>query len=644
VAVQQDLPLASEFPTPSREQWRALVDKVLAGAPFDRRLVTRTYDGLSIQPLYTAEDAPASDAAGVPGLAPFTRGRSAALRVVDGWDVRQHHEGHDAGAVNRAVLADLEGGATSVSLGPVPDLAAALAGVQLDLAPVCLHWGPDARRGADELVALWDARGVPASAALGELGLDPLDTFAAGQATASQAGEALDAAAALAARLTASHPRVRTLRVDATRYAEAGASDAQELAFALATGVAYLRALVAAGLGVDDALAQLSFSLAATPEQFPTMAKLRAARRCWSRVAEASGASGTPAAAQPGEPGGATAGSDSFARLAPGAMFIHARTSLARYSQRDPWVNPLRATIACFAAAVAGADAITVLPMGAASGQWDDDGRRLARNTQIVLLEEAGLARVTDPAGGSYFVDRFTEDLAAEAWRRFQEIESRGGMAVVLADGWAADPVRATWEARRQNLGHRRDPLTGVSEFPNAADRSPAGSGAGSGTGSPVDQPGPFPLRRLAAPFEALRDAADAAPTRPAVFLANLGPQAVHGARAGFARNLFEVAGFQVLDGEGSDDPAEVAAAYRSSGAPLAVICSSDAVYEQVGEDAARALKGAGAPRVYLAGNPGERRPAYESAGVDEFVFVGVDALDVLRRALDAAGVPVGET
>jgi methylmalonyl-CoA mutase len=633
VAVQQDLTLASEFPTPSREQWLALVDKVLAGAPFDRRLVTRTYDGLSLQPLYTAEDSPGADSAGVPGLPPFTRGRTAALRVVDGWDVRQHHEGPDPAAVNRAVLADLEGGATSISLGPVPDLAAALTGVQLDLAPVCLAWGSDAAQGAEELLALWEANGIPPSAALGELGLDPLGVVASGRAPIHGIDEAIDTAVRLTARASASHPHVRAMRVDATRYADAGASDAQELAFALATGVAYLRALVAAGLSVDDALGQLSFSLTASPQQFPTMAKLRAARRCWWRIAEASGAVDHVQR---------NGGERADARERAGGMFIQATTSLAHYSQRDPWVNPLRATIACFAAAVAGADAITVLPMGAASGRWDDDGRRLARNTQIVLLAEAGLARVTDAAGGSYFVDRFTEDLAAEAWRRFQEIEARGGMAAVLGDGWAADQVRATWEARLGNLARRRDPLTGVSEFANAAERGGAAAAPAPRTGpdGPAEELDvPFPLRRLAAPFEALRDAADAAATRPTVFLANLGPLAVHGARAGFARNLFEVAGFSVIDGEGADDPDAVAAAYRASGAPLAVICSSDALYEQAGEGAARALRAAGASRIYLAGNPGDREAAYRAAGVDEFVFVGVDALDVLGRALECAGV-----
>lgn len=610
MVAQQDLALGSEFPTPSRQDWLALVDKVLAGKSFERTLVSKTYDGLSIQPLYTTDDAPPPDSGGAPGLPPHARGGTAARRMIDGWDIRQYHGGDDPAAVNAAILDDLAGGVTSVVLGPVRDLERALQGVLLDLAPICLDWGPDGLRGARQLQALWDAAGIPPSAAIGELGLDPLgDGARAG--TPADLGSAIEAAVAIAER----HPNVRSLRVDGVLYGEAGAAEAQELAFALATGLAYVRSLVDAGLDVARALGQLSFSLSATPDQFATMAKLRAARRCWSRIAEACGAAEDER-----------------------RMSLTAVTSRAHYSQRDPWVNPLRATLACFAAAVAGADAITVLPMGAAADVWDDDGRRLARNTQTILLEESGLARVADPGGGSYYLDRLSDEIAAAAWTTFQQIEARGGMAAALADGWAAEQVRATWDARLANLARRRDPLTGVSEFPNIAETALVGEGP---VAIAASKDGPFPLRRLAAPFEELRDAADAAPQRPSIFLANLGPLAVHTARTGFARNLFEVAGIATVDSSGASSAAEAAEAFRTSSAPIAVICSSDKVYAELAEDTAKALNEAGARRVYLAGDPGERRAAYEQAGVDEFVHLGSDALAALRGALEACGVEV---
>lgn len=618
-----ELTLGAEFPSADQADWLKLVDKVLDGAPFDRKLVTTTYDGLRVQPLYTRADSPGSDAAGAPGAAPFVRGRAAAGSVVEGWDVRQYHAGTDLAALNAAILTDLERGVRSIVLGPcgiatVDELDRALDGVYLDIAPICLDWGPDAARGGELLAALWQQRGLPAAAAVGELGLDPLGALARHGWSASSPEDELAALGRRAADTAARWPAVIPVRVDATVYAEGGASDAFEVATALATGVAYLRAMVAAGLSVDDALARISFRLAADADQFATMTKLRAARRCWARVAEAAGA------------------------RADAGMTLHAVTSQAMYSRRDPWVNLLRATLACFAAAAGGADAITVLPFGAAAGQWDELGVRLARNTQIILAEESGLDRVVDPAGGSWYVEARTEELAAEAWRRFQTLEAGGGMAAALTTGAVADELAATWEARRANLARRKDALTGVSEFPDL-DETPLpvidGHGPMAAPAGAAVRRAAIPLRRLAAPFEELRDRADrlaAGPAgRPSVFLANLGPVATHTARATFAKNFFEVGGIRALGNDGFADPQAAAAGFTASGATRAVICSSDAVYAESAAATAAALKAAGCATVYLAGNPGPSRAAYEAAGVDEFVFVGCDLLDIVGRALD---------
>lgn len=632
--MQQDLALGAEFPTPTREQWLALVDQVLAGAPFDRKLVSRTADGLRIEPLYTAEDLPAADPGGLPGLAPFTRGGSAGARTTEGWDVRQVYAQPSLDAANEAILADLDRGVTSITLriapGALPvqsveDLERALAGVYLDLAPIVLDAGPRAPEAAGMLEELWRRREVPPSAALAQIGADPI-------ADAARSGHAVTAAAlaalgALGQRLASRYPQVRTARVDVTVYADAGATAGQELAFALASGVTYLRSLTGAGLAIDEAAAQVAFRFTATADQFLTMAKLRAARRCWDRVTEACGASEDARAAH-----------------------LDVVTAAAMLSRRDPWVNLLRSTLAAFAGGAAGADSVTVLPFDWAIGLPDDLGRRLARNTQLILLEETNLARVLDPGGGSYLVESLTETLAQEAWRRFQGIEAAGGMAAALASGSAAAEVDEAWQARLGDLANRRQPLTGVSEFPHL-DEMPltrpagppeggrAGEADGGTTAHAYSTEGAFPLRRLAAPFEALRDAADRANEPPTAFLANLGPVATHTARAGFARNLFEAGGIRAIGNDGFASPDEAAAAYAASGARLAVICSSDAVYAELGEATARALKAAGAERLYLAGAPGEARAGLEAAGVDEFVAMGSDVLDVLRRALETLGV-----
>ena len=322
-------------------------------------------------------------------------------------------------------------------------------------------------------------------------------------------------------------------------------------------------------------------------------------------------------------------------------MRIQAVTALAYYSQRDVQVNTLRATLAAFGAAIGGADSVTVLPFGAASGIWDKAGCRLARNTHIILAEESGLGQVIDPAGGSWFVEQFSEDLAAKGWEALQEIERRGGIGAILASGWAAAEVERTWHRRLHNIVRRKDALTGVSEFPNLTDPAPPASLDASSD----RQTNPFPLRRHSAPFEHLRDAADLPTQRPSVFLAALGPLSAHGPRAQFAMNFFAAGGIAAenSNGEGFNSAAEVAAAFGLTAPrpPLVVICSSDQYYAEHAVSTAQALKASGCTRLYLAGNPGERRAEFESAGVDEFVYIGCDAIDVLGRALQASGIEI---
>ncbi|MEV4443102.1 methylmalonyl-CoA mutase subunit beta, partial [Streptomyces sp. NPDC049577] len=443
--------LAAEFPDATREQWQRLVEGVLSKAGTDAvgpaaedALATALGDGLRTRPLYTAEDAP--PAPGYPGFAPFVRGGRPEGTAPGGWDVRQHHAHPDPRRANEAVLADLENGVTSLWLTvgsaglAVDDLPAALDGVYLDLAPVVLDAGAGFEAAADRLLRLHDERATPRDAARGNLGADPLGTLARTGGDTDPAGP-LAAAADLAARCLRDRPGLRALTVDALPYHDAGASAAQELGCSLATGVAYLRALTAAGLTVEQAAAQLEFRYAATADQFLTIAKLRAARRLWSRVTEVSGATGATAAQRQ-----------------------HAVTSAVMMTRRDPWVNMLRTTIACLAAGVGGADAVTVLPFDAALGLPDAFARRVARNTSSILLEESHLARVVDPAGGSWYVERLTDELAHAAWAFFQDLERAGGQAAALRSGLVAERLDATWRERSGRLATRREPITGVSE------------------------------------------------------------------------------------------------------------------------------------------------------------------------------------
>ncbi|MFI5495912.1 methylmalonyl-CoA mutase family protein [Actinoplanes sp. NPDC051859] len=610
----EKLRLAADFPAATHEQWRKLALGVLRKAgradedtpaeAAEDLLADQGFD-VTLAPLYTADDP--TPFPGPPGLFPFTRGAQAAGAVPAGWDLRQRHANPSPTLTNEAVRADLENGVTSLWLVlgaaglPVTGLATALDGVYLDLAAVVLDAGAAAVDAVPAWFALVADRKVPVDQVRGNLGVDPLGY----RARTGQHGEW--PLAEWADRCVSEFPGLRAMTVDATSYHDAGGSDAQELGCALATGVAYLRELTAAGLSIPAALGQLEFRYAATADQFATIAKLRAARRLWARVAEVSGA---PEA---------------------GAQRQHAVTSTAMMTARDPWVNMLRTTLACFGAGVGGAGAVTVQPFDHRLGLPDGFARRIARNTQSLLLDESSVGRVADPAGGSWYVERVTEDLAQAAWAWFTEIERAGGMAAALDSGLIADRLAATWERRADDLAHRRTPLTGVSEFPNLEERLPVREP------QPEVPSGGLPQHRYAEQYETLRDRADAHEaangTRPTVFLATLGPPAVHNARAGFAANLFAAGGIaSVRPAVGADDPARLAAEFAASGAQVACLCSSDKTYAASAAAVAAALTEAGARRVWLAG-----RGEYD--GVDGYVFAGCDAVGVLETTLTDLGV-----
>ncbi|SNR57106.1 methylmalonyl-CoA mutase family protein [Blastococcus mobilis] len=612
--VPSDLALAAEFDPVTRDQWRALVAGVLRKSgreelpdPVEDALSRTVATGVRVAPLYTAEDAAdLPTAVGVPGLAPFVRGSRAGAHpesgVPGGWDVRQRHAHPDVAVTKEAIAADLENGVTSLWLEvgegavPVDSLAEVLSDVFLDLAPVTVSGGLPA---AEAFLALAEGRDLAPG---GSLGLDPLGLQAA-------TGEPQDLTGlADVARRAADHPGLRTVVVDATVFADAGASVVEEIGCSLAAGVAYLRALTGSadggqGLPLDEAFAQLEFRYSASADQFTTIAGLRAARRLWDRVGEVSGAS----------PG---------AR----AQRQHAVTSSVMTTKRDPWVNMLRTTVACFAAGVGGADVVTVQPFDAALGLPDSFSRRIARNTQNLLVEEGHLARVLDPAGGSWYVESLTDQLAQAAWDWFTEIERSGGLVAALDSGLVRDRIAAAWEARTRRIATRKDPITGVSEFPNLAEKLPAREPSRAARPS-----GGLPRVRAAQDFEELRDRADAAVQsgpgqRPAVYLATIGPIARHTARATFAGNLFQAGGLDTPSGDGLDG-------FAGAGTTVACICGTDKDYAESAAALAGELREAGATQIWLAGKPG-----LAVDGVDGYVFAGCDALSVLRTVHELFG------
>ena len=661
-SVAGDLALGAAFAPAERAAWQALVARALGDRDFDATLVTRTYEGLDLQPLYDRADARVAGAA--------TRNDAGLTRGTAGWEIRQSVDHPDPAAANQALLHELASGATAVTLvmdpagehaaGPgaagifLPDrtaLATVLDGVYLQAARVALAPGPLFAGAAALMLDHLETAGVDPATARVHFGADPLAALARHGHLAMTLPEALSAMAEIAERSAATLPAARAVTVDTTVYHAAGADEVLDLAIALSTGVAYLRAMTDHGLSVAAALAEIEFSLAAGVDLFMTVAKLRAARRLWARVAEASGGAG--------------------------AMALHVGTAERVISRRDPWVNMLRATIAGFAAGIAGADSVAVAPYDQGWGLPTDFGRRIARNAQVILQEESALGQVIDPAGGSWFIEDLTERLAQAAWHRFQEIEAAGGVAAMLADGRLQTAVAEVWAARERDLAHRRTQIIGVNMFPNLDEEAPAppsmawpeivapwharrpvpaavdgdlatrvaaarhGAAIGDlsgGAAADGEDAAPITAHRLGEGFEALRDASDAWAEahgqRPRVFIAALGTPAAHGARVDFTRNYLAAGGIEAIDGQGAPD--EIAAAFTASGLDLAIICGSDKLYEAEGAAMAAAL--GGADWLGLAGRPANA-DVLRAAGIETFIHAGDDCLATLRAIHAKLGI-----
>ena len=486
------------------------------------------------------------------------------------WDVRVEVVANDVAVANAEALVDLDGGASSLwlRLGAGTDLPALLDGVLLDLAAVVL-----------------DAPGEPLSAARGLLAhlgdTTPADGTNLG--VPATGGDEMLVEAAELARAAG----VLGIVVDATTVHDRGGSEAQELGWSMATGARVLRVLEEAGIPLEEAARLVEFRYAATDEQFPTIAKLRAARRLWTRVLSLSGVS--------------TGSTDELVQRQ------HVVTSRPMMSKYDPWVNMLRSTVAALAAGVGGADALTVVPFDSPLGRPDGFGRRIARNTSAVLVAESHVARVADPAGGSFAVERLTHDLCLAAWEVLGALESGESLD---------DPIASTVARRDDEVATRRRPITGLSEFPHPGETLPTRVS----TGSIADEIG---VCRYGAPFEALRD--DPVP-RP-VFLATMGTVAAHTASAGFASNLLAAGGVAVVPAGPTEDVADLLAAY--DGEQVVCLAGADAAYAAWGPDVIAALRAAGTRRVIVAGARGD-------LDVDDSCAVGVNALTFLRRTREA--------
>ncbi|WP_434420743.1 methylmalonyl-CoA mutase family protein [Nannocystis pusilla] len=692
------------FPPVTLADWRELATRELKGAPV-QKLVHRTPEGIELAPLVTAEDVGPA----VPRAPLLARSRR-------GWAVAQEYRQRrpaDAGAaavedlshgteaawfvldelVAAGVTAESEGRAgAGVVVGDAANVTALLAGIDLAGAEVVIDAGVRALPVAAALAAEAQRRGLAPGQLRGAVAGDPLALLLA----VGEIGWSIEHVYKDMAELTGwaktMAPGLRTALVDATAWHEAGASAADEIAGALAAALEHLERLVAAGVTVDAAAEALLFVLAVGRDLPLELAKLRAARSVWARVAAACGVG----------PEGQV-------------MRLHARASRREQSNLDPWVNLIRATTEGVTAALGGADSVALPALDEALGEPSALGRRLARNTQLLLRDESHLGAVQDPAGGSYTIERTTEALARAAWERLQAIEREGGLLASLRAGAVQGRVAAAAQAQAQGVATLRLPIVGASRYAarpmgprlgaqdegeaatagaEQGDRGPAGpnetagagaagskqgaggsagaregedakgsaarraavrrvlsqapwpnvhvlkgmsevqAGLGGGLGGfqrpgPGERVTPLDRGRLAAPFEALRARGQALGS-PKVALVAFGTASEVRPRVEYARAYFPVGGFEVVEDEPTESVQVAAARFANSGARVAVICGADARYATAVPELVPGLRAAGARVIVLAGRPKDLWEALAAAGVDVFIAAGSDALAAL--------------
>ncbi len=690
--------LFAEFTAPTYDQWYEAAVASLKGAPFEKRVITKTYESIDLKPLYREEDvADLPQIGAMPGFAPYLRGTSVTGYIEKPWEICQEIACPLPEDFNQAACNDLSQGQTGLtmaldtaskkgldpgdlettgqgglSVAVADDIGAALKGIDSGVTGLFVDAGACALPVAALILADEGRKNVT-----GCIGADPLGVLAREGVLGMSPDAAYGAMAGLTAWASKNAPGLRTILVSGSPYHDAGASATQELGFSIATGVEYIRAMQDRGLQIDEIAPQMVFVFSLGRNFFLEIAKLRAARMLWCQVVKAFG------------------GNEESQK-----MTIHGRTSAWTKTVFDPYVNMLRNTTEAFAGAMGGVDSMCVAPFDEPIRAADEFSRRVSRNVQVVLQEECRLTRPIDPAGGSYAVETLTDQVAEMAWGIFQGIEEKGGQLAALKEGYPQKAALETSAARFKNLSKRKDVFVGTNMYPNLLEKplevpsvdyagitgkrkdalkahkasrdagavaqalediqggsmesalkaalagatieeisKAVGSGADAVTVEKLD------THRGAEPFERLRQAArnhvrDTGETLK-VFLANMGPIPQHKPRADFTTGFFEAGGFEVITNAGFGTEEEAAKAALDSGALVVVICSTDKTYPEIVPKLVRLIKEKNSKiKIILAGRPArDQADNYKEAGLDDALYMGADCYKMLSNLQKEGGV-----
>jgi methylmalonyl-CoA mutase len=700
--------LLDEFSAPDFDKWLALVDSQLKGVPFEKKLVTKTLEGISIQPIYLKKDA--KDISG-PGQFPYTRGTKASGAVVTNWEVSQRVNYASPKQFNEAITSDINNGITSVNLAldragrsgfdPAEnakdkigkgglsislqkDIGEALNNLDFTHLTFQIDAGIAALPFTSLMLAYFNKQGDAIENISGNVLFDPLSILAVEGELGFPLEKIYDQMAGLTKWASENTPKLKTIGIDARPYLEGGGSAVQELAFALATAVEYLKEVQNRGLSINEVAANISFALATGSDFFMEIAKLRALRSLWANIVEAFGGKSSSQKAT-----------------------IYSCSAKYNKTIHDPYVNMLRNTTEAFSSILGGCDILSVEPFDDIQGQPDTFSRRIARNTQLVLKEECSGDSVIDPVGGSWYVEELTESLADKAWKLFQDIEEMGGMSAALKTGFPQKSIAEVHQKRAQKVAQLRNVAVGTNKYANLDESlvepklpdyeqlansrmeqlkkirdsrseiiemselkntekavfedtstilnktiQAASKGASLGElfgvlgrdNGEITSVTPIKFQRSMEEYEALRENANRYKTKngefPKVFLANMGPLRQHKARADFSTGFLQPGGFQVVNSNGFDDVASAVKATIDSGANIVVLCSTDDTYPKLVPEFTKSLK-AQKPEITIsiAGYPKDSIESFKDLGVNEFIHLKANNLELLKTFHQKAGV-----
>ncbi len=699
--------LKTDFAIPTFEDWKKQVEKDLKGESFDKKLITKTYEEINLQPIYTSndiKDLPQID--NFPGFQNYLRGNSASGFIGREWEIAQEYNQALPEDLNENLRSDLNRGLNSINIvldhptmlgldadqsnaGEVGKEGLSISGVRkmqvlfkdIDLTnqPINISCGFSAL----PITLLFTAYAHETRTTLmnikGSITSDPYDYLLAKGDLPNSLKQIFNEIKLSTELMIKSNSPLKTIGVSGLNFNNTGANAVQELAFTLATAVEYLNEIISRGLKADDVAKRIKFTFGIGSFYFMEVSKLRAARLLWSKILEAYEVNSENR-----------------------KMFIHGKTSQFNQTYFDPFVNSLRTTTEAFSAIVGGVDSLQTNAYDEMFNESDDFSRRLARNTQIILKEESHLDQVIDPAGGSFFVEKLTDDIANAAWKLFQSIEENGGMLKAIQSGYILEEINKVAEAKKKDFAKRKSVLVGTNMYANpkeemmeikkkdyeaiykkrveyiqkyritgedkkhqsilaklqkiadtktydliddAIEAFLEGASLGevsksirssAETGIKVS---PLNKFRLVEIFEDLRIASEnykkQTGSKPKVFLATMGPLKQFKARADFSRAFFEVGGFEIVYPNGFATTDEAVKSAVESKAQAVVICSTDDTYPELVPPIVNGIKEKSKDiTIILAGYPKDQIEEHKKSGVDDFIYLGADAHQILSSLL----------